>query len=655
MAQDGQQDSVGTDPRSTSVLIFVTLVGGVLLLASIVARFLFEQDFYYGVLSLVAALCLGTPLVLRAFRDLLESRAEMNELVALAVVAAFASGEYLTSGTIAFFMTLSILVESHTALGARKTIESLVRLTPTRARKVLPDTEDEIEVDASELVPGDIVRVRPGDNIPGDGKVVDGLSSVNQANITGESLPVDKAPGDRVYSGTINDTGVLVIAIESVGADTTLGRVQDLVLQAGKTRTPVMRLMDQYAHWYTPVILMLAMILLVFTRDVDRVVSFLIIACPYSIILATPTAIVAAISAAARLGVLVKNVSDLERARFLTAILFDKTGTVTTGRLNVSRLAPTGESSAEELLRTASIATRSSKHPTAIAVCEAAARAAVGRSSDSAEEFEEVVGKGVHVGRGDDEIRVGRESWLQECGIDTSGGPEFRQPSPDYSLLYVSRGRRFLGWIGLEDRVRPDAPAAMEAFGDLGIRKLVMMTGDRASVATRVAKQLGCSDVQAELLPKEKLEVVDLLKQQGHSVAVLGDGVNDAPALAAGDLSVAMGAMGSDVAIHSASVALMNNRLNRIPFLIRLSRRTARVIAQGLVFSVVYIVVFGALSAGGQIHPVVASLLHATSSIIVVFNSARLVREGEALDESVERQPELASVPSGVVSQEAVS
>lgn len=627
MAHDQYSELLADDTGRAINQIILSLLGGVLLLVSLIARFTFEQPFFSALVAFLASLMLGVPLVIQAFKDLRDGRAEMNELVALGVVAAFAAGEYMTAGTIAFFMILATLVERRTALGARKTIESLIRLTPTKARKLGPDGS-ESEVEAKDLRPGDRVRIRPGDNIPGDGVVESGFSTVNEANITGESLPVDKDEGQDVFGGTINLSGLIDVKITKSGADTTLGQVQDLVLQAEQTKSSVMRLVDRYAHWYTPVVLMLALIVLVFTKDLNRVIALLLVACPCSIVLATPTAIVAALSAAARLGVLVKNVQDLERARGLTAILFDKTGTLTTGKLTVTRLGPLPGNEPAQLLSVAASLERHSTHPTARAVMEIAGRARVAVPDVTG--FEEVSGRGVRGQLDGEQVLVGRMAWLQEQGVEMEFGDQ--EPPEGFSLLFVAKAGRLLGWIGLEDKTRVDAAQAMDDLRDLGVKQLVMVTGDRWSVARRVASEMHCTDVQAEVLPAQKLKVVDGLRAKGHTVAVIGDGVNDAPALAAGDLSIAMGAAGSDVAIHSASVALMNNNLNRIPFLIRLSRQTARIINQGVIFSVVYILVFVTLSAMGNIHPIVAAILHAASSLVVVFNSARLVRAGEDLE-----------------------
>ncbi|MDH3585132.1 MAG: cation-translocating P-type ATPase, partial [Phycisphaerae bacterium] len=533
-------------------------------------------------------------------------------------------------------------------LGARKSIESLVKLTPTRAH-LLTD-EGEQEVDAASLKPGDVVVVRPGDNIPGDGVVARGTSTVNQASITGESMPAEKTVDDEVFGGTINLTGAMDVQIAKAGHDTTLGRVKDLILEAERTKIPAMRIMDRYVSWYTPTILMIVGIVFFFQKDPSVAITMLIIACPCALILATPTAMVAALSAAARLGALVKNISDLETARKLTAIVFDKTGTLTTGELSVTKLTPAAGIDGGDLLKITAAAEQHSKHPVARAVMSVARRARLALPETS--EFEEVSGRGVRALVDGQEVLVGRESWLAERGVDLSAVNT--EGTEGLSLLFVTVGGRPMGWVGLEDRTRPDAAHAMDELRTAGIKKLVMVTGDRWSVAKRVAAEMHCSDVQAEVLPAQKLELVDALKDQGHTVAVVGDGVNDAPALAAGNISVAMGAAGSDVAIHSASIALMNNNLNRIPFLVHLSRKAFSVVRQNIVFAVVYLTLFESLAIAEIINPITGVILHLLSSFVVIFNSARLVREGEDLEhaqvmveeEKQPRAPMAAPVPA---------
>ncbi|MBU0618271.1 MAG: cation-translocating P-type ATPase [Planctomycetes bacterium] len=624
--------------RATARLI-ATLLGGVLVLCSFVAQWVFPEDtalygessanFYRDVLAAAGALLLAIPLWIHAFQCLLSGQMHMDELVALAILAAFAIGEYQTAGVVAFFLLLSSLIESRTALGARASIQGLVRLTPTKARR-LRDNGDEEEVEAHNLRPGDVVVVRPGDNIPADGLITKGHSTINEANITGESLPAEKTEGDEVFGGTSNVTGAMQIKVTKAGRDTTLGRVQDLILDAERTKIPLMRMIDQYSAWYTPITLMLAGVVWFFTRDMKITISILVIACPCALILATPTAIVAALSAAARLGVYIKDAGNIEWARRLTAIVFDKTGTLTTGELAVTRLMPAPDVDPAVLLNVAGSVEKLSTHPVARAIRAVAEKARV--ELQDATGFEEVSGKGVKAKVNGQQVLIGRQTWVRELGADLSNLSDEKYEEPEgLSTLYVVRDGRCLGWIGLEDRTRPEAKQALAELRQQGIRDLIMVTGDRWSVARRVAREMGCSDMQAEVLPQDKLALVGALKEKGHTVAVVGDGVNDAPALAAGNLGIAMGAAGSDVAMNSASVALMSNDLRRLPFLVGLSRATTKVIWQNLIFGVAFILIGGVAAIFELINPMMAAVLHTLASAIVVFNSARMVRYGEQI------------------------
>ncbi len=616
-----------------SLALIGTLAGGVLLISSGVAgrRFLYGAgSFQAELLAMLGAVLMGVPIVLHAVKGFVKKEMHMDELAALAILAAFANKNYVAAGTIAFFMLLSELVESRTALGARASIESLIKLTPTQANLIERDgTEREVKV--SELKPGDTIRVRPGDNIPADGEVTRGLSSVNEATITGESLPVDKVPGMQVFAGTSNLTGVLDITVTKAGKDTTLGKVQSLIIQAEQTKIPIMRIIDRYVKWYTPTILMIAGIVWFFTQEVNRAIAILVISCPCALILATPTAMVAAISASARLGVLIKNVADLEIAGKITAMVFDKTGTVTTGRLYVTKLTPAEGIKPAELLAVAASAEQMSKHPAARALQEVAKEANL--SLPAIEDFRETPGKGVSAAVEGAKVLVGRDSFLKENGIDVSNVPDPRlHEEQGFSTLYVSRDSSCIGWIGLQDKTRPEARKAVEELREFGVKRITMLTGDRPEVANRVAAELGCTDFKSQCLPQDKLAIVEQIKKDGHTVVVVGDGINDAPALAAGDLGIAMGAAGSDVAINSASIALMSDDLERLPFLVRLSRRTRRVIAQNLGFGIAFIILGIAAAAAAWLSTIYAALLHFVGSLVVVFNSARLVRFGEELE-----------------------
>ncbi len=659
---DHAHETTQEQARMAAFWFYWTLAGGLLVWTSFIVQWFSPSEivktehgevtkYLYEIhINLVAglgALLLSIRIVWHALKNLLSGHMHMDELVAVAIAAAFAMGDFQEAGIIAFFLLLAELIESRTAIGARASIEELIRLTPKTARLVVNGVEKEVE--STTLQKGQRIRVRPGDNIPCDGSVVTGDSTVNQANITGESLPVDKRPGDAVFSGTSNLTGSLEIEVTKVGGDTTLGRVQNLILQAERTRIPIMRIIDQYVVWYTPTVLMLAFLVYFFNRDANgiaRAIAMLVASCPCALIMATPTAMVAGLSCAARLGILIKDVAHLESAGRLTAVVFDKTGTLTTGQLSVTRLIPADGVDGADLLRTAASAEQLSNHPAARALVEIAREANVGLIQPG--KFEEVPGKGVVATVDGRQILIGRAMFLESRGIDAASMQRVAQAAEGMSQLYVARDGRVMGCVALEDRTRSAARGAMNELRDLGIKRLAMLTGDTEAVARRVAAEMACTEYKADCLPHEKLDLVEMMRKQGHRVMVVGDGVNDAPALAAGDLGMAMGAAGSDVAINSASIALMNNDLTRIPFLIRLSRATRKVVMQNLVFGVLFVISMVALGALNIITPRWAAFLHFASSFVVIFNSARLVRFGEekATHEQMVQMGEAAPRPA---------
>ncbi len=578
----------------------------------------------------IGALMLAAPIFRNVLRDLVRGHVHMDELVALAVLASMAQGDFHTAGVIAFFMLVSVVIETRTAEGAHAAIEALVRLTPVRARRLEADG-GESDVAASDLKAGDRIRILPGENVPADGRIASGRTTLNEATVTGESLPAEKGEEDDVFAGTNNLTGAVEVLVTRAGEDTTIGRVRSLIIAAEQTRLPFTRLIDRYVHFYTPLVLTIAALVWFFTGDWSRVVSVLVVACPCALILATPTAMVAALSAAARMGILVKHVADLESVSRVTAMIFDKTGTLTSGRLGVARLAPADGVRPSDLLAAAAGAERFSNHPAAKAILRLAQEG--GLEPPEPADVHEEHGRGVRAQVGGEPVLCGRAGWLREGGLadavldrDEAAGGE------GLSAIYVARGGRYLGWIGLRDEVRPEAAGTLRDLRELGIRRIAMFTGDRRAVAERVAAEVACPEFRSECLPDGKVAFVNEVREGRYRVAVIGDGVNDAPALAAGDTGIAMGAAGSDVAIHSATIALMSNDLRRVPFLVRLSRQTRGVVFQNLATGLLFIVGGLFLSGAGLLNPIVAALLHNFGSIIVIFNSGRLIRSGEELD-----------------------
>ena len=614
----------------------IALFGGILVLNCYLSRVFFSnaidetaRDFS----ALIGALILSLPIFFEAIRDLIQGKVHMNELVALALVAAFASKDYQTAGAVAFFMLITITIEKRTAIGAEAAIEAVVRLTPRLARRIVDGNEEEVDA-FTDLKAGDVCRVRPGENFPADGVVTVGMSTVNQASITGESLPADKVVGDEVYAGTQNLTGLVEFRVTRIGSDTTLGKVRNLIADAERSKLPIMRMIDKYVGYYTPTILMIAGLVWFITMRIDRVIAVLVMSVPAAFVIATPSAVIAAIAAASRLGILIKDVSYIEQAARIGAIIFDKTGTLTEGKLAVARLEPAEGVELAELLELATSAEHHSNHPAAEAMRRLAREAKV--EWREPQEYEEVAGLGVRATFDGRRCLVGRKTWLADEGVDLSAleATLTEAEHKGLSVVCVACDGKAWGWIGLSDAIRPVTAEAISQLKELGVDRCCMVTGDNERVAKAVAAQIGISEVAASCLPEQKETYVRKLKKTGKIVAVVGDGVNDAPALAAGDIGIAMGAFGSDIAVQSASVALMNNDLRRIPFLIGLARRTRVLTIQNFAVGLGFIVVGVYLATLGQVTPVGAALLHSVSSLMVIFNSARLVRSGEMLQET---------------------
>ncbi|MGB0578215.1 MAG: heavy metal translocating P-type ATPase [Limisphaerales bacterium] len=652
------EDSTEADlavEQSTTAL-GMTFIGLVFVMnAYIVEYFFTNASSIAGVSAFLGAAILSWRILLNSLKDLSKGKYGINELASLAILASLANSDYRTAGVVAFFMLISDIIQNRTAAGARASIESLIKLTPTKARRIKDGKEE--EVPSKELAIGDVIRVRPGDNIAADGQIVSGSSSINQANITGESLPVDKKDGDDVFAGTINLTGVLEIRVSRAGTDTTLGKVRELIMAAEQTKLPIMRIMDQYMGYYTPLVLTMSALVWIFTKDLNRVIAILVVSCPCAFILATPSAMVAALSAAARLGVLIKNIADIELAAKINAFVFDKTGTLTSGKLAVARLAPAEGVKPAELLRLAASAEQHSNHPVAKALVSLAKEANVNVVDTG--EFSEAAGKGIKTTIEGQTVLAGRANWLLENGVseDFIKTMDLNE-AEGFSIVYVAREGKCVGWCGLRDQIRPEASAALNDLKEAGVKRISMVTGDREPVAKRVASEINCEEVVADCLPQNKVQFVEKVREHGWKVAVVGDGVNDAPALASGDVGIAMGAAGSEVAINSATIALMNSDLRRLPFLILLSRATRAVINQNFIIGVIFIIGGLSLAAIGYLNPIIAAIMHNAGSIMVIFNSARLVRQGEELEPFRPQAPAADeggsdSAPTGAVPQAA--
>ncbi len=557
----------------------------------------------------------------------------MDQFVALAILACFATAQYATGTIVAVILIVGQILEEHTTLGVEEAVQSLMRLSRVKARRLasssaLPGSsssgaQTETLVEASALQAGDRVRILPGDTVPADGEIVAGFTTLDQASITGESLPVDGAPGARVFAGTLNLTGSIEMVVGRTGSDTVIGRVTAIVEEAKTSRAPMMRLIDDYTRYYMPLVLIITGFVLFFTRDVQRAIAVIIVAMPCAFVLASPSAMVAALAVASRMGVLVKSSRFFEVAQQVDTVVFDKTGTLTTGQLQVVAVTPVENVTEDELLVLAASLEMHSTHPIARAVLSEAQRREL--TWPSTRTVEEIPGRGVRSGA----QLAGRRPWLVEAGIDV---PATFADTAAASTLYLARDGRFLGTLQFADSLRAETRATADSLQALGVSEFVMLTGDRKEVAAGIAREAGLTRYRAECLPEQKRVEVNALKAEGRSVLVIGDGVNDAPALAAGDLGVAMGALGSDVAIQTADVALMGNDLRALPRFLALSDRTLRIINQNLLWGLAFIGLFVTLSAFGLISPILAAVLHEFSAFFVIFNSARLLRFDEQAD-----------------------
>ncbi len=628
--------------------LFFALVGAMLLFAAWLAGVLGIEQTVSNLPALFGAAILVVPLAKGAWGELREGRAGGDSLATLAVFAAIANELYLAAGFLAFFLWFSELVLSRTAWGAQRAIRNLVELTPDIARLV-DASGSEQEVSLSQVRNGMIVRVRPGENLPVDGVVRSGDSNINQASLTGEAVPIEVQLGSRVYAGTTNLTGVIDVEVVAVKGETTIGKVEKLIREAESAKGRKQELIEKLAGYYVPVVLMVALAVWFFTAKssdaatrasaAERAITVLVVTAPGALLIAYPTAMVAAFAAAARLGVMIKQTRTLESAATIDTVVMDKTGTLTTGKFAVSRLVPTPGVDGAMLLQCAADAEQSSNHPLARSILETAERARIVPAGLT--DYREMHGRGVIARTAAGELHAGRAAWLCEVNPTiTELVQEVETKIDGMSSVHVMLGDRYLGAVGLEDKLRRNASETITQLRAIGVRRVVMFTGDRLQVAKRVGQSVGVDAIEAECLPEEKHEELKYLIRKGHRTLVVGDGINDGPILATADVGVAMGLSGSDIATNSAGVALMNDDLRNIPFLLELARKARGVIVQNITVSILLALVGLALAATGRLYIWVTPFYQAAAYIFVIANSLRLVRFGEDFASAEEHRRE---------------
>ena len=613
----------------------VVLVAGAAGLGGVASNFLGGPTGLTDGLWLFAALVAGTEIALRAFAALRVRSFSIELLVTIAAVGALFIGEYWESAAVTFLFVLGGYLEARTLARTRSALKELLALAPTEVTVLRDGTE--ITLAPHEVITGDTVLVRPGGRLGVDGVILSGQAAIDESAITGEPIPAQKQVGDSVFAGTVSHDGYLEVRAESVGIDTTLARIIQRVEQAQEAKAPTQRMIERFASWYTPAIIVMAVGAYAVTRDVALALTLLVIACPGALVISTPISVIAGIGRAARGGILIKGGEHLEAAGRIRAIAFDKTGTLTEGRPEVLTVTPLAGIPAlpampdevmprTRLLHWAALAESGSEHPLGRAVERALPADYVGPRAD---QFETAPGGGISAQWQSERVEIGSPDWLETRVSEWSDAAraaldEIRKRGETVAAVAVNG--RLVGLLGFADRLRPEAAAALQHLREIGVKRLVMLTGDHEASAQRIAREIGIDEVHASLLPEQKLQAIQAIQRETGPTAMVGDGINDAPALATADIGIAMGVAGTDVAIESADIALMADDLGKIAEAIGLARATLNNIRQNV--AIALLTVFGLLAGvlANEVHMAGGMFIHQVSVLVVVLNGMRLMR-----------------------------
>jgi len=581
-----------------------------------------------NLLSLGVIVIGGYTILKGAIQALLVRDLTVFTLVSIAGIAAVIVGAYKEAAMVILIMLIGETLERFALRQSRKATTKLLNLTPVSSLVKRDGTETEIPSESVKV--DDIVIIKPGARIPVDGVIIKGNAAINESTLTGESLPVDKKQGDTIYSGTINEGNAFEMRATKTGDDTKFALIKRLILEAESQKAPIQRVADRYAKYFIPLVLAISVIVFILTWNIYTAITLLIVACPCALVLATPTAVITGLANASRKGILIKGGQYLEALGGLDALLIDKTGTLTTGKLAVTDIIPMDNNTDKDVLGLAALAERRSEHPIARAVLNKATELKV--TIPEPETCEIFKGSGIKATCRDKSIIVGNSRLIIEEKIDIAPAVNeiiSRLESQGKTTLLVVRDKNIVGIIGVTDTLKSQAPEIIEKLKQSGIKKIAIITGDNQRVAAAVAQQAGLEEFYAGMLPEDKVNKLKELKAQGFKVGMVGDGVNDAPALAASDVGLAMGAFGSDVAIEAADVSLMSDDLSKIPQAIALSRRVLGVIRQNFAFSILYNIVMMVVVTWFVQHQhnmIWGAVAHQLSSLLVIVNSLRLLR-----------------------------
>lgn len=600
----------------------MTIISGIFLLIAVIFMILGIDTPIYLNPAWGTVIISGIPMLLLAMTRLIREKWISSALlIAIAMVASLMIGEIFAAGEVAWIMALGALLEDWTVERAKKGLRNLINLTPQTGRRIDGGTEEIIHV--SEIKIGDILRILPGESVPVDGEIISGTSSLDQSIMTGESLPIDKEVGDEVFCGTMNMYGAIDIKATSLGENSSLQKLIDLVKAADEKQAPTQRIADKWATWLVPVALLIAIEAWLVTGSIERGVTVLVVFCPCALILATPTAIMAAIGQATKYGVLIKSGEALETLGGLNTLVFDKTGTLTYGNLEVSDVISLKDDlTSEDLLNIVASCEKLSEHPLAKAIVKNAKEAEI--NIEEPENFKMYPGKGVTCTSSYGKVYAGNSKFLSENNIDVDVDNQLNKlKSEGKASIIVALNEEVIGLVGLSDVIRDDSKVMIQSLHDLGT-ETILLTGDNTETANYFASQVGIGKVYGNLLPEEKLSWIEKLKSEGKKVCMIGDGVNDAPALKTADVSVAMGSVGSDVAIEAADIALLGDDIGKIPYLKKLSNSTLFTIKANIAMSMAINAAAIVCSVMGLLNPVTGAIVHNAGSCLVVLNAAFL-------------------------------
>ncbi len=609
------------DAGSFQINLVKSLFAGILVVTAVTIEYLYPTvPLIPIILSLIVLALTAYPIFLETYQGLRNGERNVSELVSIAIIGAVVLGEFTVAAEVSVILTIGELAESWAYARSKRDITDIVTSHPRFTHRIRDGLF--IEIPVSEIMAGDMILVRPGDIVPVDGKVMEGQSHIDESCLTGESMPVLKREGDPVYSGSVNGDGTLTIRAEKTAEDSAYSAIIRLINQAGQRRPPARLFIDRFSRVYTPIILVISGLILVLTRDPIRAITVLIVACPCALLLATPSAVLAAIGSAARNGILIRGGEFLELCQKVSVVLFDKTGTLTSGRMEVSSIHPVRGFSERDLLEAAGIAECTSSHPIAGAIARRCEADGIPLSCSGERRMNP--GFGVEAMVGDSVVRAGSRGYLNQAGIAI---PD-RIPERNTAEIpvFVAKDKDILGSILIADIIRPESAGVIREIREYGIERIGMITGDTSQAASLIAGQAGLKDslVHSGVLPGEKETIIAAFQETAETVCFIGDGTNDGPALARADIGVSIGSRSDTVALQTAHVILMSGGLHQLPAFFRLGRKTSQVISMNVFMALGLNLLMILAAAGGWLTPAAGAIGHQAATIVVLLNSAAI-------------------------------